>query len=543
MAENDQRSYRDPPRWRSTEEAPRAQADDPLAELARLIGQSVPMNKRDRRPAAPESADDRRGQVSQAASHPVPDEVLRAPVDDRYSTPGDEQQQQYLRDVDPDYRADRDERYERAARQDTAPPSRSRFRREPDFVMAPARDVAEGGSHEAAYQETADWHDQSPDERDSHYQGDYEDERYAADDHGYGDEYSEEPNTVRRNGFVFVAAIFALAVLGTAGAFAYRAMFGGPVLPALPPIIKAESGPNKIVPSGVGSQDASARDADDNNNTASRERLVSREERPVDIPQPVTSAAPRSVSTVPVFPDPPSVGGPGVVVGYSGGLSSGNPAMSTPPAVPVPATPATTASNPSVGQASPPAAMPPVSTVAPAMPAAPGPKKIRTVTIHTDPSSAPDGTAGSPAGQRPGTQPPQGSNGPLSIVPPTAEAATTAAPVRPRPTPAQPAPASKPPANETASAVPVAPVATGGGYAVQVSSQRSEEEAQSSFRDMQAKYPNLLGGRTPIIRRADLGAKGIFFRAMVGPFASADQATELCSNLKAAGGNCLVQKN
>ena len=82
-----------------------------------------------------------------------------------------------------------------------------------------------------------------------------------------------------------------------------------------------------------------------------------------------------------------------------------------------------------------------------------------------------------------------------------------------------------------------------GGYAVQVSSQHSEEEAQSSFRALQAKYPDLLGGREPIIRRADLGAKGIYYRAMVGPFASADQANELCSNLKAAGGNCLVQKN
>jgi cell division protein FtsN len=82
-----------------------------------------------------------------------------------------------------------------------------------------------------------------------------------------------------------------------------------------------------------------------------------------------------------------------------------------------------------------------------------------------------------------------------------------------------------------------------GGYTVQVSSQHSEEEAQSSFRGLQAKYPNLLGGHEPIIRRADLGAKGIYYRAMVGPFASADQATELCSNLKAAGGSCLVQKN
>jgi cell division septation protein DedD len=102
-------------------------------------------------------------------------------------------------------------------------------------------------------------------------------------------------------------------------------------------------------------------------------------------------------------------------------------------------------------------------------------------------------------------------------------------------------PLNKPPANETASAAPVA--TAGGGYAVQVSSQHSEEEAQSSFRALQAKYPDLLGGREPIIRRADLGAKGIYFRAMVGPFASSDQASELCSNLKAAGGNCIVQKN
>jgi cell division septation protein DedD len=30
---------------------------------------------------------------------------------------------------------------------------------------------------------------------------------------------------------------------------------------------------------------------------------------------------------------------------------------------------------------------------------------------------------------------------------------------------------------------------------------------------------------------------------MVGPFVSAEQANELCTNLKAAGGNCIVQKN
>ena len=58
----------------------------------------------------------------------------------------------------------------------------------------------------------------------------------------------------RRSGFVVVAAVFGLAVLGTAGAFAYRAMFGGSMLPSLPPIIKADDGPNKIMPSQPQSQ-------------------------------------------------------------------------------------------------------------------------------------------------------------------------------------------------------------------------------------------------------------------------------------------------
>jgi hypothetical protein len=78
---------------------------------------------------------------------------------------------------------------------------------------------------------------------------------------------------------------------------------------------------------------------------------------------------------------------------------------------------------------------------------------------------------------------------------------------------------------------------------VQVSSQHSEAEVQDSFRALQAKYPDVLGGKQPMIRRADLGAKGVYYRALVGPFASAEEAASMCSSLKAAGGSCLVQKN
>ena len=86
-------------------------------------------------------------------------------------------------------------------------------------------------------------------------------------------------------------------------------------------------------------------------------------------------------------------------------------------------------------------------------------------------------------------------------------------------------------------------VSSGGAYAVQVSSERSAAEARASFRALRAKFPNQLGGREPMVRRTDLGAKGIYYRAMVGPFASMEKAAGMCRTLKAAGCNCLVQRN
>ena len=86
--------------------------------------------------------------------------------------------------------------------------------------------------------------------------------------------------------------------------------------------------------------------------------------------------------------------------------------------------------------------------------------------------------------------------------------------------------------------------AAGGAYVVQVSAQKSEAEAQSSYRSLQQKYPTVLGGREANIRRVDLGDKGgIFYRAQVGSFATSEQANTFCGNLKDAGGQCIVQRN
>jgi cell division septation protein DedD len=104
--------------------------------------------------------------------------------------------------------------------------------------------------------------------------------------------------------------------------------------------------------------------------------------------------------------------------------------------------------------------------------------------------------------------------------------------------------AAAPIASAEATSTPaVTPPLLGSGYAVQVTSERTESSAQASFRALQAKYPNQLSGRQPTIRRVDLGAAGIYYRALVGPFASAEKAAKLCSGLKAAGGDCIIQKN
>jgi len=81
-----------------------------------------------------------------------------------------------------------------------------------------------------------------------------------------------------------------------------------------------------------------------------------------------------------------------------------------------------------------------------------------------------------------------------------------------------------------------------GDYLVQVSSQKNEADVQASYRALQNKFPAALGSRPPVIKRADLGAKGVYYRTMVGPFGSTEEAAQFCGNLKSAGGQCVIQK-
>ncbi len=87
-----------------------------------------------------------------------------------------------------------------------------------------------------------------------------------------------------------------------------------------------------------------------------------------------------------------------------------------------------------------------------------------------------------------------------------------------------------------------APVRQGPAAYLQLTSQRSEAEAKAAFNSLRAKYAAILGDRQMVIRRADLGGKGIYYRAQIGPV-SAAEADKQCSALRAVGGQCFVQYN
>jgi SPOR domain len=516
MADNIYRSYRNRDEVPyDGDGVPAREPADPLAQLARLIGQNDPRNEFDHdgvADAAPQEwpADEHYAEPGQVADQGYAEQGYDERYDERYDPPR-------LAEPPVPYRAAPPLRGGDYVQQ--VPPRSNRAREDARFY-APV---------EPRYPEApADYGQQLPAfAAQSHDDYDYEDQEQY--DEPYAEEEDEAPSGRRRGGLVIVAAVLGLAVLGTAGAFAYRAMFGGSMMPSLPPIIKADTGPNKIVPSARNAQGSGSDQANTITGT-SGEKVVSREEQPVDVPAPANNA-PRVVSTIPIFPAPPPPPG----AWASGVAGTGVPSA---PAVGAMA-PASTV--PPSGQAMSPAAAAPVSQ-APTT-ASTEPKKIHTVAIRPDQSGGTDaplalapraGAAPKPAAA---PMPPRtmvaaaGGNTPMSIVPTHGE--TAAAP---------------PARTRTAAVQPMAPAATqspaaGGGYAVQLTSQRSEAEAQSAFRSLAAKYPTQLGGQQPIIRQADLGAKGIYYRALVGPFASVEQAAGLCSSLKAAGGSCIVQRN
>lgn len=457
MAEN----RRDRPQYSDDAYSPQNEPSDPLAELARLIGQGDPFTDsqgRGRKPPSNFRADDRPAPDMRAA----PEWLSRpsappAPSAQRYSEPP-RYQDQY----------------------DDAQPAQEHY--------ADYQDGGQGGYQDQAYQAQAyqgQEYQQGQGYRDQAYPADdryrvtppppadYDDGYYAEDGHmpPNGEESYAPPR--RRGGFVTVAAVIGLAVIGTAGALAYRS-FTGSGGSANPPLIKADPSPAKIAPP-TSQASADNKPFQDRIGDPGAERVVPREEQPVSLPVP-----PR-----------PTVAAPQTAFAPSPGASNAAPLVPPPQA------------NPNE------------------------PKRVRTEIIRPsqDRMAATDSA-------------PQAAPAPAAV--PRAAAGRQAAPQAAAPMTIAPQ-SDAAPSSRTKVASRTPPAATG-SYVVQVSAQKTEDEARSSYQALQQKYPNVLGGREATIRRADLPNQ-TWYRVQVGTFATSEQASTFCNSLKDAGGQCIVQKN
>jgi len=452
-----------------------APGTDPLAELARLIGQSDPFGEFGRENAR-RAAEQQQAYHQPAEPAPVytqaPSAAPTAPVE-AYA----EHQQQAYQDYAHAQQGYDPQEYGHPAQGYEQPVHA--YGQQPEYDPAAYADPnAAAFPHGAvpAYLAAGQYDPANP--------------PYAAEEQDF---YDDAP-PAKRTKTLLVAGIFALAVVGVAGAFGYRAVFGSSGVSGPPPVIKAESAPSKVVPASA-SKDAQSNKIITDRIGPQGEKLVSREERPVDnvpvAPESATGSAstePKRVRTIAITPD--SQGNPVI--------ADAAPVMaSAAPLALVPDQPMRQVQTQRIATA---------STPEPARPA-PAPRVV----------PPPQAQAAAPA--------PAPSNGPLSLNP-------NAAPARaPQPT-------------RTAAVAPTQAAPSGGpAYAVQITSQRSEAEAEAAFRTLVGKYSAQLSGKPHFIHRVDLGAKGTYYRALIGPYASGNEATELCSSLKAAGGQCIIQRN
>ena len=464
---------------------------DPLAELARLIGQNDPAADYSAPPQAPPRPASERVPFRRSAPPPPEDFVdePELPIDEPASGPPSwvltRANPQRAPAPEPDFA------------RDVHPVRRYANARQPQPQQYEARASVPGPAHGDAGADRYDDVLYPQDEPNPHHASEgypehYADAGYHGDQYAYQDDYDdgfeEKP---RRSGMKTVLAVLALAVVGTGAAFGYRTFFGASHS-GEPPIIKADTTPSKVVPpsaeNGKQIQDRMAAAAN------GAEQIVSREEQPVDVKS-IAASGPRVV-----FPplnqnaNPPSTASVAPDTGIPSNAANGTIAGTEPRRIKTlsvrPDQPAGSERTGAVGNPPPaPAAPQTTRSVAPAA-------NART-------TSATAGTA----------------NAPLSLSPQAGQSQRT----------------------QVASTNPTQNIA--GGYVVQVSSQRSEADARASFRILQGKFPSILGSRSPLIKRADLGRRGVYYRAMVGPFASSSDAVHLCSGLKAAGGQCVVQRN
>src|SRR5258708_17622207 len=288
-------------------QAPSKGENDPLAELARLIGQTDPFASlgRANQPVAPRSNE--RDRFHQPEPALEADDAPAGPPPWMQRAAAQEQPQQdfhsHLHPV------------QRCA---AAPAPEPDYHQAPPFATSPDHhEQADPGRYDdALYGQLPGTPGGLPE--DAGY-----DDPYAYQD-DYGAETDDQSQKSRRSGMITVAVVLALAVVGTGAAFAYRTYVGSP-RSGEPPIIKADAGPNKVVPQ-TQSGDPNGKLIQDRLAAGGTEKLVSREEQPVDLkdgksgprvvfPPLNQNANPPSTASVAPGNRPPAIAGNGTLTG------------------------------------------------------------------------------------------------------------------------------------------------------------------------------------------------------------------------------------
>lgn len=229
---------------------------------------------------------------------------------------------------------------------------------------------------------------------------------------------------------------------------------------------------------------------------------------------------PRRVRTVAVRPDG-SVYTPSSTASLAGAPPSLLPG-NTPPA-PIPVTTVSVQNRPGATSA----ALVPAAAV----PAGPAPAVSPALSDQSSPAS----TEGSPARAAVKVLPPAR---PKTLEKPVEDAAVAEAPAR---TASVQPNGSSTRAGERASERTPAAESASGNFTVQIAVRPTEEEARSAYTQLQDKFAADLDGKPAKVTRGEANGKTVH-RVRVGPMTKAD-ATALCTKLKSSGGSCFIANN
>lgn len=92
---------------------------------------------------------------------------------------------------------------------------------------------------------------------------------------------------------------------------------------------------------------------------------------------------------------------------------------------------------------------------------------------------------------------------------------------------------------QTAAVSPAATTAS--GYGVHLASYKSEANVDTGWNRLKGQLPGLIDGMNPVVKRVDLGSKGVFYRLHAAPVANQAAAADLCRKIKARGAYCKVE--